>query len=67
MSEFADRLIKLKEECLRCWAAEYGDISPQTENTKIASAELRFHGNPDCVCGGKARLRFSPLTNHSLF
>jgi len=53
-----ERMVKLREACLRCWAVEFSDFSPQGENSRLAKEELARFGNPDCQCGGIARLEF---------
>jgi hypothetical protein len=58
MSDFANRIIKLKNQCLKCWAQEYADIFPQIQNAKVATEELIRNGYPECKCGGKYRLEF---------
>jgi hypothetical protein len=54
-----DRMIKLKERCLACWAKEYSDIFPQHQNSIVATEELKRNGYPDCTCKGKSRLEFN--------
>jgi len=51
--DFAERIIRLKKQCLVCWAIEFSDIFPQSLNRKIADDELRRYGNPtSCKCPG---------------
>lgn len=47
MISFEDKLVELRESCLRCWAYEFGDIFPQVYNSHLASQVMNEYGNPE--------------------
>jgi hypothetical protein len=50
MDDFREKMLKLRETCLACWAKEFSGIFPQSINKKIARKEYARYGSPPCKC-----------------
>lgn len=61
--KFSDRIIALKQKCLRCWADEVSDIHPRAHNMEWAAQEMSKQGNPEHTCEKGQTMTTPPLSD----